>query len=469
MGFNLSSSNIQDIIKKNGTSVITTTNDSSSTLAETTISGVIQNFILNGKKITINSSHLLYPGIIGSTTECTILKQYPVNIIDGSKLSGDGAKMFNNAKVWHTHKLKINGVYQPDIYELVYTTDNTYFYRKRGNIANETDTSSIVSTKIENDFTNNTTYTSTYTINKYDNTGQVNNENISNSTINKFINEDIYQNVIIILNMNKNLCTNKSICYLKFDFIIDNYNVVYKTIYVKYYNSTGLLSKQLYSFYLNNDQEKRMLQMGYIRITAYQLADCSDSNPYIIGKFAISKFLSKSKLITLYKFFEIDDIYKFTFDNIDIYPISISGELYKLNNDYISIYKNGNIINSSTIVNKIYNYMMDWNYVSYSNNYTQFHIKSIVINIDNDEILDKYQNFYCNITFYVKNGNNYILPNAIFNKLGNQLILNEVVKVKQNIYHNIVKFSINNIHVIESKGKTKLNIKLSTQGNIINN
>lgn len=447
-------SNIQDIIQNKGVTIVKNTNTAT------------QNLVGN-KNIVISSSHLLYPGIIGTTTQCSSLKKYPVNIIDGSKLSGNGAKIFNNAKVWQTYQLKINNV--SNIYELVYTSDNTYFYRKQGDIAIETNASTTISTKIENN-EDNTTYTSTYTITKYNNTGQVNNENISNSTINKFINEDIYQNIIIILNMNKNLCTNKSICYLKFDFIIDNYNVIYKTMYVKYYNSTGLLSKQLYSFYLNNDKEKNMLKNGYIRITAYQLADCSDSNPHIIGKFSIAKFSSKSKLITLYKFFEIGDIYKFTFDTINIYPTIITGQTYKLNNDYISINKNGNILNYKDSIKTIYSYAIDWNYVNYINGYTQFDIKSIIMYIDNNEIWKNYQNFYCNVIFYVKNGNSYILPNLLFNRLDKQLILNEVVEIKQDIYHNIIKFSITSISADKSGQKIKLSgIKLSVQGNIINN
>ena len=479
MGFfanNLLNSNITSIIKSSGTTIISNNTNN-----------------LNGKKTFIPMNHPLWMGIVGTYQKCALLNLVPVNIIDGSKLLGEGAKMFNEAKVWHTHVISQNDISKSpnpnfnistvsllglgivsfgQVFELVYTSDNTYFYRKQGQKANYTSTTSVTYTKTENDVVNkDITYTSTYTVTKYDNTSQVNNENITKPTINKFIENDIYQNVIIVLNMNKNLCS-KSICYLKFEIIESVYWKVYKQIYVKYYNSTGLLSKQLFNFTMANSQEKDTLKNGFIRITAYQLSDYSDTNPYTIGKFKISDFTSKSKITTLYKFLEINDVYKFTFDSINIYPISISGETYKFNNNYLSIYKDGNILNNDILKKKIYSYTMDMNYISIHNEYLKFDIKSFVINIDDNEIWDNYHDFYCNITFYLKNGKTYVLPNLLFNKLNKQLIFNEVVEIKElkNVYKDIIKFNITYIGGSKSNQKIKLNdIKLSTQGNIINN
>lgn len=473
MAFTITNSNLANIIKNGGgTSIFINTQSSKNTTT-----------LVNGKKINIPSNHLLWPGIIGTYKKCALLNFAPVNIVDGSKLSGQGAQIFNNAKVWHTHPIinsDLNLINKANIsnavnqvYELVYTNDNTYFYRKQGDKAKETtSTSTVTYTKVENSINTNTSYTTTYTVTKFDNTSQVNNENITTSTINKLIENDIYQNVIIVLNMNKNLCSNKSICYLKFEIIESIYWKVYKQIYVKYYNSNGLLSKQLFDFTMSNSQEKDTLKNGFIRILAYQLSDYSDSNPYIIGKFKISDFSSKTKSTTLYKFLEINDVYKFTFDIIDIYPTSISGETYKYNNDYLSIYKDGNILNGDGLTKKIYSYVMDWNYISTSNEYLKMDIKTFVINIDDNEVWDNYHDFYCNIIFYLKNGKSYVLPNLLFNKLGKQLIFNEVVEIKElkSIYKDIVKFGITYIGATKSNEKIKLSdIQLSTQGNIINN
>ena len=82
----------------------------------------------------ISSSHPLYPGIIGSNTQCSL---FPTNtkvyIIDGNKLSGEGATYFNNGKVWHTH------YFNNTTYELTYH-NNTYWYKIKGAIANVSNT-----------------------------------------------------------------------------------------------------------------------------------------------------------------------------------------------------------------------------------------------------------------------------------------------------------------------------------------
>jgi len=463
--FNIGNSNITNIIKSNSTSII------SNTLKNT--------ITIDGKKVYIPLTSPLYPGIIGTYDKCTVLKQVAVNVIDGSKLSEEGAKIFNDAKVWHTHIISTNDIIMNyffnhngfgsiggEIYELVYTPDNTYFYRKQGDKAIDNTTSTY--TKSEND----TSYTSTYTITQFDNTSQINDENNTVPTINKLIKNDIYQNVIIVLNMDKNLCLNKSICYLKIEIIENDYLAIYKKIYVKYYNSTGLLSKQLFNFDISTDKEKDILQNGFIKITAYQLIDYTDPNPYVIGKFKISDFLNKSNITTLYKFLEINNAYRFTFDSINIYPTLISGETYKFVNSYLSIYQNGNILNGESVIKKTYTYTMDYNYIILSGDYLKFNVKAFVINIDDNKIWDDYHDFYCNITFYLKDGKSYVLPNLLFNKLGKQLIFNEVVEVKElkALYKDIIKFSITYIGGSKFNQKTKINdIKLSLQGNIINN
>lgn len=482
---NISVSNVIQKIKEDGTSFITI--GAGSNITTGLLNQVLKSSkYYNGKNVYISNTSPLYPGIIGTVSVCPLLGNLPVNIIDGNKLSGEGAKMYNNAKFWHNHTINVKNNINllkknninllkygtNNIYELVYY-ENTYFYRIKGIKAPEIQNSIITYTKIENDVKNEKiTYTSSYTINKLDNTGLINNENITNKTINNLIENDIYLNVIIVLNINKNLCSNKSICYLKFDIIENQYFKIYKTIYVKYYNSTGLLSKQLINFTMATSQEKDILKNGSIRITAYQLSDCSDTNPYIVGTFKISNLSSKTKITTLYRFLEINDVYQFTFDKINIYPTSITGETYKLTNNYLSIYDKGNILNGESIYNKIYSYIMDYNYISTIDEYLRFDIKSFVINIDNNEVWDKYHNFYCNITVYLKNGKIYVLPNLLFNKLGKQLILNEVLDIKElkSSYKDIIKFSITSISGSKSEQKEKITtIKLSTQGNIINN
>ena len=442
----------------------------------------ITNSTLNGKNINIPVDHVLYPGLIGVSQQCALLNGASVPVINGQSLSGEGAKFFNNAKVWHTHSLMIKGIDGKNIstsnkiYELVYN-DNTYFYRLKGDKANEISITKTSLNTSNNEFITNSINTnllkkSSYTY-TFRNTSQINNELITNNTINKLINNDIYENIIIVLNMNSELCGNKSICYLKFDFYVNNLNIIYKTLYVKYYNSSGLENKELMKFTLANNIEKNMLQNGYIKVTAYQLSDLSDPNPYIIGKFKYSDCRSKSKMMTLYRFLDINKYYKFTFDNIVIYPTNISGKLYKVSgiiNNTISINNVGQIINNNVINKKIFTYVLDYNNINISTN--TFSNKAIIINIDNSEIWQKYYDFYCNVSFVLKNGNTYVLPYLLFNKLGNKLILNESVKIDQNkfLIKNIIKFTITYLGAKKNNEQIKLNnINLSKQGNIINN
>jgi len=422
------------------------------------------------KRLVFYTSDLLSPGIVGQYRDCAELWDLPINIIDGSKLSGEAAKMFNEAQVHHNiHYHFIKG----QKYDVVVSSENKFFLRKQGDKAIENVDKLTYTTTITDVLDNKeTTNTLVYNIEQYDNIAKIDNENIKPSTAEEFVKEDVFENAIIILNIDKNLCTNKSVCYLKFD-IINNQNI-YKTIYVKYDNSLGLLNKQLYKFDFENNNEKEIINLGFIKITAYQLSDLTDNNPYIIGTFSMSKLSNKSKFTTLYKFIEINDAYNFTFDIISIYPINISGQTYKINNDHISIYENGNIINNENLIKVTYSYILDWNYVHHTNynDITTFDIQSIIIYIDNNEMWNEYDKYYCNIIFYVKNGNNVILPNNIFKKLGNKLILSTSINFVDNIhniYDNIVKFSITSISVDKSDQKIKLkNTSLSTQGNIIN-
>ena len=462
----LANSNVQSIISNNATIVKT---------------NPITNSTLNEKNVNIPVNHVLYPGIIGSSPQCTLLNGATVSIIDSNKLSNEGTDFFNNAKIWHTHSLlpkSLDGKFlysTPKVYELVYN-DNTYFYRLKGAKANE---NTITKSSLNNSLNeiSNTNSINTKLIEKsiytFENTSQINNEVITNTTINKLINKDIYQNVIVILNIDENLCSNKSICYLKFDFYINNLKIIYKTLYVKYYNSSGLLNKELIKFTLANNTEKTMLQNGYIKVTAYQLSDLSDPNPYIIGKFKYSECESKTKSMTLYRFLTINKFYKFTFDDIVIYPTNISGKLYKASStitNSININNIGKIINNNIISKKVYTYILDYNNINISTN--TLNNKAIVINIDNDEIWSKYHDFYCNVSFVLKNGNTYILPYLLFNKLGNQLILNETIKIDTNKFfvRNIIKITITYLGIKKINEQIKLNnIKLSKQGNIINN
>ena len=80
----------------------------------------------SSKYTNISSNHPLYPGIVGSNSQCSLFPNKPqVYIIDGNKLSGEGATYFNNGKVWHTHTINNK------IYELVYY-NNTYWYKIKG-------------------------------------------------------------------------------------------------------------------------------------------------------------------------------------------------------------------------------------------------------------------------------------------------------------------------------------------------
>lgn len=110
----------------------------------------------SGKNVNIPSSHVLYPGIVGILTTCSLLNNVPVNVIDGSKLTGAGATFFNNAKKWHTHTVyksnnKSDGPIIGGVYELAYF-DNTYFYKLPGSKPSTT------YTNINNNFTINNVY-----------------------------------------------------------------------------------------------------------------------------------------------------------------------------------------------------------------------------------------------------------------------------------------------------------------------
>lgn len=297
--------------------------------------------------------------------------------------------------------------------------------------------------------------------------GQNNNSNIDNNTIKEYINKNVFKKAIIILNMDKKLCTNKTFCYLRFDFLIDSSNI-YKTIYVKYNNNNGLLNKILYEFSIDNNDIKLLLansSYSHIKITAYQLSDCSDNNPYIIGNF---KFDNMENLIVnntdLYKILEISSIYSFEFDDIFIYPTKVNGKIYnnKDFSDYLTI-KDAQIIITDQKPNIIFNYILNHNYIS--NNILKS--KSICINIDNDEMWDNYYQFNCNIVFYTKT-NSYVLTDIVFNKLENTLVLSEDVTINDFNTNDIIKFSITYIEGVTSTKKDNLNnIKLSKYGNII--
>lgn len=460
----LNNSNVKTIISNNATIIKT--------------GGVNTNSLLNGKIVNIPTNHVLYPGLIGTSSNCALLHSSTVSVIDGSKLSGEGAEFFNKAKVWHTHAMAPKGLdgklLNNNIYELVYN-ENTYFYKLKGSKAPENvvitpkvslTSGPLITPKKPITITEKSTST-------FENTSQINNEVITNNTINQLINKDIYQNVIIVLNMNSNLCGNKSICYLKFDFYISNLNIIYKTLYVKYYNSSGLINKELIKFTLANSTEKTMLQNGFIKITAYQLSDLSDSTPYVIGKFKYSDCESKTKNMTLYRFLDINQYYKFSFDDIVIYPTNISGKLYKVSgtvNNTLSINNIGQIFNNNIMEKKIYTYTLDYNNINVSSNI--LNPKAIILNIDNNEIWSKYHDFCCNVSFYLKNGNTYVMTYLLFNKLGSQLILNETIKIDQSKFSvkNIIKFTITYLGAKKIDEHIKFNnIKLSKQGNIINN
>ena len=428
-----------------------------------------QDIIYLGKKFSIHQDSPLYPGVIGTANVCNLVggnAGLPITIIDGTKLSGEGAKIFNEAIYWHDHYLdnidavKLNGDELKygngsHRYDLVYTPDNTYFLKLHNSIA-----------EVSN------------TIQQLNYISLVNNENISTQTINQYIDNDVYKNVIIVLNIDKNLCSNKSICYLKFD-IIQNYSymVIYRKIYVKYDNSTGLLNKQLINITLSQYADKDTIKNGVIRITAYQLPDCSDYNPYIIGNFKISDFSNKFQNTTLYKILEISNIYKFEFDMLNINIIQTSWEQYKNSNNYLTIKSVNHLNENSDIYSLTYPYTMDYKYITNQNNqYVRFGWRSFIINdfIKTGGKFNKYPRFCCSITLYLKNGEKIILPHVVFSRDGNNLSCMQSFDVSQvtssYIYQNIIKFSITEFRGITNNYKEEkiVDIKLSAQGNIIN-
>ena len=96
------------------------------------------------KHTNISKNHPLYPGIVGSNSQCSLFSNKPqVYIIDGNKLSGEGATYFNSGYVWHTHT--INNT----VYELVYH-NNTYWYKLKGATANVYNTTNINTSALDN-------------------------------------------------------------------------------------------------------------------------------------------------------------------------------------------------------------------------------------------------------------------------------------------------------------------------------
>lgn len=387
--------------------------------------------------------------------------------IPAFKDSNVGDIIIDNAQIVITDNDKVNEKVVNELEKIIKDENPNIVINKKDveNIVKET-SNTVLESIITNNKNNKTDKTEDTT--KYENVSQVNNDEIKNKTVNDFISKDIYQNVIIAINMVTNLC-NKSTCYLKFDFYINNYNVIYKTLYVKYFNSTGLISKQLYKFSMQNVTEKTLLQNGYLQITAYQLLDCSDLNPIVIGKFKLSNMTNKNKNLTLYKILNIDKIFNFSFDKEKIYPTSITGTVWKqTTSNNLTFNTTGNIVNNTnkTLLDT-YNYKLDYAYIKDN----QLLPKAIVVNIDNKNVWYNNNNFYCNITFYLKNGNNFIFPSVLFSKLNGKLVLNETIQIDKNKFNlnNVVKFSITYVGNIINNVSTKLSkVILSKQGNIIN-
>ena len=300
------------------------------------------------------------------------------------------------------------------------------------------------------------------------NISQLNNEDISSVNINDFIKNDIYQKIYIIINMNKGLCKNRKYCYLKFEFY-NNSKGITNTFYVKYDNEVGLINKKLYVFDFINEDDKNLLTNGYIKLTAYQLFDCIDENPYTFAKFRFSDMYSTINGLSLYKILNITDIYDFYFDDINIYPYSSIGNIYKVDeyfNDKLIINNIGTLINSND-KDITYTYSL-----SYSNiNDNIFGLKSISIKIDEDDVWYQNNNFYCNILFYLKDGSKYLIPDMLFNKFRSYLHLNKEVKIDEEKFNlnNIIKFSITYFCGETNNKRTNLShIKFSKQGNIYN-
>ena len=349
-----------------------------------------------------------------------------------------------------------------------------------------------------------------------------------NITINRYITFNVFKNIYIVLNMAAGLC-NKSVCYLKLDFIPnDNFNNIYKTIYLQYDNETGLEYKQFTGFRKIYNLEKKLFNDGYIQITAYQFADYTDDNPYVIGKFRFDDANNyiKYRKFQLYKIINIDQTYKFSFDikqNISIK--SVTGSLFNTNQNYINILPDAIYINNEEeiITPEPINYVLDYTNVIrlYNKNHT-FKNGSIIIYI-NDYYKDKFQDYdtyFCTIVFYLKNKKRYLLDylhnNSIisptilnryadkydekvitltlvrFKKNGNKLELDyddfydknnnilshinrygRILSFNDKIFdiNDIIKFEINYIEARNSNNESISldNILLASQGKIINN
>lgn len=300
------------------------------------------------------------------------------------------------------------------------------------------------------------------------NISQLNNENISNTNVNDFIKNDIYQKVYIILNMNKGLCKNRDYCYLKFEFY-NNSKGITNTFYVKYDNNIGLINKKLYVFDVINEDDKNLLINGYIKLTAYQLFDCIDENPYAFAKFNFTDMYNTINDISLYKILNITNTYSFYFDDIVMNPYLSTGNIYKVDeyfNNRIIMNNIGTIINNN---NKDITYTYSLSYSNITNN--TFGLNSISIKIDENDIWYQSNNFYCNILFYLKDGSKYLIPDMLFNKVRSYLHLNKEVKIDKNKFdlNNIIKFSITYFCGETNNEKINLShIKFSKQGNIYN-
>jgi len=300
------------------------------------------------------------------------------------------------------------------------------------------------------------------------NISQLNNENISSTNVNDFIRNDIYKHIYIILNMNKGLCKNRKYCYLKFEFYNNSKGII-NTFYVKYDNEVGLINKKLYVFDFINEDDKNLLVNGYIKLTAYQLFDCIDENPYVFAKFNFSDMYNTINDISLYKILNITNIYDFYFDDIIMNPYLSIGNIYKVDE-----YFNNRIImnNIGTIINNN-DYDITYTYSLYYSNIINntFGLNSISIKIDENDIWYQNNNFYCNILFYLKDGSKYLIPDMLFNKVRSYLNLNEEIKIDKDKFdlNNIIKFGITYFCGETNNKKTNLShIKFSKQGNIYN-
>ena len=301
------------------------------------------------------------------------------------------------------------------------------------------------------------------------NISHLNNENISNENVNDFIQNDIYQNIYIILNINKGLCKNRKCCYLKFEFY-SKLKGITKSFHVKYDNEVGLMNKKLYVFDIINDNEKDLLINGYIKLTAYQLFDCIDENPYIFAKFDFSNMYNTVDNLSLYKILNITDLYNFYFNDVTISPYLSLGKVYNVSNHY---FDNRILINNmGTLLNNINTNITYPYFLSYSNiNNNTFGLKSISIKVDENDVWYQNNSFYCNILFYLKDGTKYLIPDMLFNKFHSYLHLNKEITISDEKFNlnDIIKFSIT-YFCGETNGKrTNLNhINFSKQGNIYN-